>query len=119
MDFSNFTPETLATMLATPALKAHHAGIIAHLESLPAGKAAPKSKSTPKPKKAEKTYTVDEGKIEEDINSYVQGAVYSKGYLRLKPKNRNGVVMFYKEDIAVLEAFIKANRKKFKNRPTK
>ena len=117
MDFSKFTPDTLATMLATPALKAHHDGIVAHLESLPTGTPAPKS--TPKPKKAEKTYTVDEGKVEEDINNYVSGAVYSKGYLRLKPKNRNGVVMFYKEDIAALEAFIKANRKKFKNRPTK
>ena len=57
--------------------------------------------------------------MEEDINNYVSGAVYSKGYLRLKPKNRNGVVMFYKEDISALEAFIKTHRKKFKNRPTK
>ena len=121
IDFSNFSHVQLVAMLSKPELATIHPEIVAHLASpQTASKPSPK-KATKKPAKkvtakvtpTEKEYKVDENKVESDLNQYVTATSYSAGYLRLKPKNKNGVVILRKADIAALEAFIKANRSRF------
>lgn len=124
IDFSKFSNDQLTTMLKNPALETVHGEIVAYLASVntaskPSAKKAPKKSAKTKaaakvtPKSNEKEYKVDENKVESDLNQYVTATSYSAGYLRLKPKNKNGVVILRKADIAALEAFIKANRSRF------
>ena len=94
--------------------------IVAHLSGVPTKttpqstpKRAPKAKASPKAKPAEKEYKVDADKVEAEINQYVGATSYSAGYLRLKPKNKNGVVILRAADIVALEAFIAENRDRF------
>jgi len=111
-----FTKAQLSKMLDNPALADFHPAIVAHISGVPA--AAPKStpKKSPKvkakTKPAEKEYSVDEGKVETEIG-YTNVSSYSAGYLRLKPKNKNGVVILRASEIKALEAFISANRDRF------
>ena len=120
IDFSNFSTVQLNAMLKNPALESVHGDIVSYLASIPS-KSKPKTKAktsakkTAKvtPKSNEKEYKVDENKVESDLNQYVTATSYSAGYLRLKPKNKNGVVILRKAEIAALEAFIKANRSRF------
>ena len=118
-----FSKAQLNKMLDNPALADFHPVIVAHLSGVatappkakatPKAKAAPKAKAKVKPKaKAEKTYQVDEGKVEAEIG-YCTASSYSAGYLRLKPKNKNGVVILRATEIKQLEAFIEANRDRF------
>ena len=118
IDFSNFSTVQLNAMLKNPALDSVHGDIVAYLAAVPA-KSKPKAKTAAKktakvtPNTNDKEYKVDENKVESDLNQYVTATSYSAGYLRLKPKNKNGVVILRKADIAALEAFIKANRSRF------
>ena len=114
-----FSKAQLNKMLDNPALADFHPVIVAHLSGVataqPKAKATPKAKAAPKAKakaKAEKTYQVDEGKVETEIG-YCTASSYSAGYLRLKPKNKNGVVILRATEIKQLEAFIEANRDRF------
>ena len=121
IDFSNFSDVQLAAMLSNESLATIHPEIVAHLASPETvSKTTPKKTAKKQPTKVkvaskptEKEYKVDANKVESDINQYITATSYSAGYLRLKPKNKNGVVILRKADIAVLEAFIKANRSRF------
>lgn len=124
IDFSNFSDVQLATMLGKPELQTIHPEILAHLASKATAVVAPTVKKTPKKvtksrvktaakPSTEKEYKVDSDKVEGEINQYVGATSYSAGYLRLKPKNKNGVVILRKADIAALEAFIATNRDRF------
>lgn len=112
-----FSKAQLSKMLDNPALADFHPSIVAHISGVPSSapkstpKKAPKTKAKTKPK-AEKTYSVDEGKVETEIG-YCTASSYSAGYLRLKPKNKNGVVILRASEIKALEAFIEANRDRF------
>ena len=110
-----FTKTQLNKMLESPTLVDYHPMIVAHLSGVPTKtapqstpKKAPKAKASPKAKPAEKEYKVDA-----DKNQYVGATSYSAGYLRLKPKNKNGVVILRAADIVALEAFIAENRDRF------
>lgn len=111
-----FTKAQLSKMLDNPALADFHPSIVAHISGVPATtpkstpKKSPKVKAKTKP--AEKEYSVDEGKVETEIG-YTNVSSYSAGYLRLKPKNKNGVVILRASEIKQLEAFISANRDRF------
>ena len=115
-----FTKTQLNKMLESPTLVDYHPMIVAHLSGVPTKtapqstpKKAPKAKASPKAKPAEKEYKVDADKVEAEINQYVGATSYSAGYLRLKPKNKNGVVILRAADIVALEAFIAENRDRF------
>jgi hypothetical protein len=121
IDFSNFSHVQLVAMLSNENLSTIHPEIVAHLASpQTASKSTPKKTTKKQPTKVkvaskptEKEYKVDANKVESDLNQYITATSYSAGYLRLKPKNKNGVVILRKADIAALEAFIKANRSRF------
>ena len=121
IDFSKFSHVQLVAMLSNDSLASIHPQIVAHLASPKTSSKPTAKKTTKKPAKkvaakvtpTEKEYKVDENKVESDLNQYVTATSYSAGYLRLKPKNKNGVVILRKADIAALEAFIKANRSRF------
>ena len=122
IDFSNFSDVQVAAMLSNASLTSIHPEILAHLASKATATKAPvktpkkvtksKTKVAAKPS-TEKEYKVDADKVEGEINQYVGATSYSAGYLRLKPKNKNGVVILRKADIAALEAFIATNRDRF------
>ena len=121
IDFSKFSQVQLVAMLSNDSLASIHPQIVAYLAQPKTASKPTAKKTTKKPAKkvaakvtpTEKEYTVDENKVESDLNQYVTATSYSAGYLRLKPKNKNGVVILRKADIAALEAFIKANRSRF------
>ena len=118
IDFSKFSHVQLVAMLSNDSLASIHPQIVAYLAQ-PKTASKPTAKKTAKKPAAkastptEKEYKVDENKVESDLNQYVTATSYSAGYLRLKPKNKNGVVILRKSDIAALEAFIKTNRSRF------
>ena len=121
IDFSKFSHVQLVAMLSNDSLASIHPQIVAYLAQPKTASKTTAKKTTKKPAKkvaakvtpTEKEYKVDENKVESDLNQYVTATSYSAGYLRLKPKNKNGVVILRKADIAALEAFIKANRSRF------
>ena len=122
IDFSKFSHVQLVAMLSNDSLASIHPQIVAYLASPKTASKPTAKKTAKKPAKkvaakvttpTEKEYKVDENKVESELNQYVTATSYSAGYLRLKPKNKNGVVILRKADIAALEAFIKANRSRF------
>ena len=121
IDFSKFSQVQLVAMLSNDSLASIHPQIVAYLAQPKTASKPTAKKTAKKPAKkvaakvtpTEKEYKVDENKVESDLNQYVTATSYSAGYLRLKPKNKNGVVILRKADIAALEAFIKANRSRF------